>query len=115
MPDFTNLDPSLVASFWIYFVGSFIVGTVVGAIASKLFFHRHKEILEQEKQGYLDEIKELEEEVKLLDTKNEELKQLKANVSKNALYWNTKKYDKQRAPGDKALFDLIHKSDENKE
>ena len=115
MPDFTNLDPSLVASFWIYFVGSFIVGTVVGAIASKLFFHRHKEILEHEKQVYLDEIKVLEEEVTLLDTKNEELKQLKANVSKNALYWNTKKYDKQRAPGDKALFDLIHKSDENKE
>ena len=37
MPDFTNLDPSLVASFGIYFVGSFIVGTVVGAIAAKLF------------------------------------------------------------------------------
>lgn len=119
MPDFTNLDPSLVASFWIYFVGSFFVGVGIGAIVSKLFFHRHKEILDQERQGYLDRIKSLEEKEKILQDKNKELEQLleqlKADVSNNELYWNAKKYDKQKKPGDKALFDLMHTPNRNNE
>lgn len=118
MPDFTNLDPNLIASFWIYFVGSFIIGAVVGALACKLFFHRYKENLEQDKQRYLNRIKELEEKEKISDTRieklNEELTQLKVDVSQNALYWNGKKYDKQKAPGDKALFEFIKNHNENK-
>lgn len=115
MPDFTNLDPSLIASFWIYFVGSFIVGAGVGAIVSKLFFHRQKEIMDQERKLYEDEIKELKEKIKGLEAENEELNTLKTEISNNSLYWNAKKYEKKKVPGDKALYDLVHGVEEDQQ
>lgn len=115
MPDFTNLDPSLVASFWIYFIGSFVVGIVVGVIVAKLFFHRQRALIELERKSYLDKIKSLEEREKLLTEKEEELKQLKSEISNNALYWNTKQHEKKVAPSNKALFDMLHSSSDGKE
>lgn len=114
MPNFTDLDPSLVASFWIYFVGSFIGGAVAGTFFSRLFFRREKNIIEQERKNYEEEKKKFEKIEKILADKNEELERLKAEVSNNELYWNAKQYEKQKAPGDKVLYELVHKTNEKK-
>ena len=114
MPDFTNLDPNLIASFWIYFVGSFIVGAVIGVVVAKIFFHRQKDLLDQERQGYLDKIKILEDKEKELETKSKELEQLKSELAKSELYWSTKKREKQNPRGDKVLFDVMHNIDSEK-
>lgn len=42
MPDFTNIDPSIIAEYWIYFLASLIGGFVLGIIVSKIFFNREK-------------------------------------------------------------------------
>ena len=110
MPDFTNLDSALIASYWIYFVGSFTVGAVVGALAARLFFHRKEEIMEQENKMYAESLKKLEEIERRLEEKSTELDRLKSELSRNELYWNAKKYEKQENPGDKILHDsLINK------
>lgn len=110
MPDFTNLDSQLIASYWIYFVSSFLFGAAAGAFVSKLFFRREKDIFENEKKSYEGKLKRLEETEKLLSEKNEEIEKLKAEVSNNELYWNTKKREEQQTPGDKALYDAIQNS-----
>lgn len=115
MPDFTNLDPSLIASYWIYFIASFIVGVVLGALASRLFFHREKSAIEQEKKNYEDRLKELEKVEILLAEKDNELKLLKAKVANNELYWNEQKHKVQQPPGDRALYDILHKTDGEKD
>ncbi len=110
MPDFTNLDPDLVASFWIYFIGSFAVGAIIGAMVVKFFFQRQRDLIEQERKAHLDKINSLEEKEKLLAEKEKELKQLKSEIANNSLYWNIKQREKQAAPSDKALFDMLHHS-----
>lgn len=108
MPDFTNLDLSLVASFWIYFVGSFLIGVFVGVSIAKLFFHREKSIFEQEKKCYLKKEKQFEEVKAILTQTSKELDQLKSELSKNELYWNSKKNLDNKHPGNKALHDMLH-------
>ncbi len=107
MPDFTNLDSALVASYWIYFVGSFIAGAVIGALAARLFFHRKEELMEQENKAYRERLEKLEETERRLEEKKDELERLKKELSGNELYWNAKKYGKQENPGDKMLYDSL--------
>lgn len=113
MPDFTNLDPSLVASFWIYFIGSFVIGIIVGVLVSKLFFHREKTLFEQEKNIHKEKLAQFEDLETKLATKNEELLKLQERVSKNELFWNLHKNEHSEARGDKALYNAIHKANEN--
>ena len=115
MPDFTNLDPSLIASYWIYFVASFIIGAVLGALATRLFFHREKRVIEQEKKNYEERLKELEKVEVLLAERDNELKLLKAEVANNELYWNEQKHKAQEPPGDKALYNILHKTGSEKD
>lgn len=112
MPDFTNLDPAIVASFWIYFVASFVIGIIVGGIAVKVFFHREKRIFKKEKEGYLEQLDQLEETKRELAEKKAELDKLKKEMVNNPLYWRSKKQEGEAILGDKALHDIIHKQGE---
>lgn len=107
MPDFTNLDPALVASYWIYFVASFIAGAAIGVLAARLFFHRKEEIIEQEKKAYEEKLDKLEETERRLEESEKELERLKEETSRNELYWNARKSEKQENPGDKMLYDSL--------
>lgn len=115
MPDFTELDSSLIASYWIYFIASFIIGFIIGALVSRLFFQREDRAIKQEKKNFEEKIKELEKMKILLSEKDKELEKLKSEVAKNELFWNEQKQKAQEPPGDKALFNTLHKTGRKKD
>ena len=93
--DPTNIDPSVVASFWIYFIVSFVGGCLIGFIVSKLFFLREKRILEEKKEKYEEQQKEFDKLVIKYEKIESELGQLKDEISTNEVYWAMKESKKQ--------------------
>lgn len=115
MPDFTSLDPSLIASFWIYFIGSFVCGAALGFFGAKAFFHREKRIvaqerqsLQQEKSNWSEKQKQFEEMKQNLADKSAELDRLREEISKAETYWAAKGHTKHEASGAKMLYDMFH-------
>ena len=105
--DFTNLDSNIIASFWIYFIAIFVGGFVLGVFVAKAFFHRQRQIVNQEKEHCEERKTEIANLRAELEKTNEELMTLKENLSKDKIYWAMKeKMDKQK-PADEALFNAI--------
>jgi len=91
LPDFTTLDPTIIAQFWIYFIGSMIVGIVIGWIVKSFLtkreltiFNSEKEQFKTEKASFLDK----KEEYESIKTKYESLLN---DLKKNDEYWLYKK------------------------
>lgn len=115
IPDFTNLDPSLIASYWIYFFGSLIVGMGIGVALFQFFFRREKKAIKQERKNSKKVLEELEEVKGRLAEREKELNLLKAKIANNELYWNEQKHKIQEAPGDRGLYNMLRKIDSGKD
>ena len=87
MLDFTGLDPSIVAQFWIYFIASFIIGAIIGVLCYKVFNKRSYEIFTCEKEAFSRTKAEYEK--KIIDYENliKEHETLKDELKKNKEYW----------------------------
>ncbi|MBD5406773.1 MAG: hypothetical protein HDR56_04040 [Treponema sp.] len=111
--DFTNLDPNIIASFWIYFIASFVIGLTLGFIVAKAFFDREKRIVNKEKEHCKEQEVEITNLKVELKKKTEELATLKDDLSKDKIYWTMKeKVDKQK-PADEALVNVLFQQKEN--
>lgn len=107
--DFTGLDSSIIAQFWVYFVASWVVGLGLGIIIAKAFFHREKALVAKEKEHYEASAREFEELKVQLEDKTTKLEELEARVAANERYWAAspaKRDDK--TPADVALHAAIH-------
>lgn len=105
--DFTNLDPNIIATFWIYFIASFVIGLIVGFFLAKAFFHRERRIVNQEKERCKEQETEMANLKIELQKKNEELVTLKENLSKDKIYWAMKEKTDKQKPADEVLFNAI--------
>ncbi|MCM1037883.1 MAG: hypothetical protein NC314_11270 [Roseburia sp.] len=105
--DFTNLDPNIIASFWIYFISSFVIGLLVGFFVAKAFFHRERRIVNQEKEHCKEQETEMVNLKVELQKKNEELVTLKKEFSNDKLYWAMKEKTDKQNPADEALFNSV--------
>lgn len=117
MPDFIQMDPELIAEFWIYFIGSFVCGFLLGILVAKIFFRREKAILaqekqslEQEKSNWSEKLEKFEEMKQCLKDKSEELDGLKEEISNVDKYWEARRHTKQEALGHRALYDMFHQN-----
>lgn len=110
MPDFTNMDSSLIASFWIYFVASFIFGVMLGALIVRLFFQREKSLMVDERKKHDTTVQELTATTEELNNVRNELENLKADVAKNTLYWKFQKAEKDHS-GNASLYKFFHDQD----
>ncbi|GHT89341.1 hypothetical protein FACS1894137_18400 [Spirochaetia bacterium] len=80
MPDFTNLDPTTMAQSWIYVVGFFIFGVIIGWVLRRGFMKHNDDAFKSDKEKFE------KERTKLLETV-EKYEELKKNVEKSDEYW----------------------------
>jgi hypothetical protein len=80
LPDFTNLDPTAIAQFWIYVIGSFFVGGGIGFSLCRGLKKIAYKNFKSEKIRFTDE------KAKLLAIA-EEYEKLKKNLEGNDDYW----------------------------
>lgn len=107
--DFTDLDPTLIAQFWIYFIASFVIGLFLGIIISRAFFHREKALVAKEKEQYQETAKAFEDLKSQLDDKTRKLEQLESAVAASKKYWAVPQSgDGGKKPADVALYAAIH-------
>lgn len=83
--DFTSLEPTIIASFWIYFLGSFVVGLLLGITITNLFFKREKADLERKCKEAQDELKK---SIAILADKEKKLSEYEKFDKNNPEYWN---------------------------
>ena len=106
---FTDLDPALIARFWIYFVASFGLGLFLGIIISRAFFHREKVLVAKEKEQCQETAKAFEDLRSQLDDKTRKLEQLESAVAASEKYWAVlQSEDRGKKPADVALYTAIH-------
>lgn len=110
MFDFTSLDAVMISKFWIYFLGSFVVGGVIGGNVVRIFFNRRKEIIEAESKVAKEKLKELDEMKAELEEKNKELKDIKLLLMDDKEYWLKSNVINRDNQVDKKLYDMLNDS-----
>jgi uncharacterized membrane protein YgaE (UPF0421/DUF939 family) len=103
--DFTNLDPHIIAQFWIYIIASFFGGCCIGWLVTSSFLKRESNILDSERKQFAAEKERLalekasffekKEEYESIKTKYESLhkehESLRKELEMNKEYWLYKK------------------------
>jgi uncharacterized membrane-anchored protein YhcB (DUF1043 family) len=101
MLDFTNLDPAMVAKFWIYIIGFFIVGFIAGWLIKRVLTKTASE-------NFLSEKEKFEAEKKELLKIKEQYEILYKDIEKSKEYWLYKQETKQEYTDDDPS-ELLHK------
>ena len=86
-----NLRPAEVAQFWMYFIGIFIIGLIIGWGARVLLTKISRDNFESEKKNFGDEKKQFDDEKAHFIDINDRYERLCRDLEKNEEYWLYKK------------------------
>lgn len=110
-----SLDPDIVNTVKLYLFCFFLLGLCVGFSFATFLFSREKKIFKKEKELHSEKLAKFEDIERELAIKDEELRELQEQVSKNELYWKVHKYENSEPRGNKALYEIIHNKVQNSE